>query len=301
MRFLPALLLAAVTQMTPQYPSPMSDTTRPHPRIERYEVPGRRAALSTGTLYLSPAFEPRGRHPLLVHLHGAPWLLEHHVRRHAPQAVLVTLQLGSGSRAYANAFSDGERFAALVTETAARASELAGRRVDFESIALSSFSAGYGGIRSILQHAEHYARVDAVILADSLHASYVGDAAAPRAADLAVDETGLDVFAAFAADAAAGRKRMRVTHSEVYPGTYASTTETADLLLKHLTLARRRVLRDGPIGMQQLSEASVGGFLLRGFAGSSAPDHMDHLYAIGELLRGALLLRARPGDRERHP
>ena len=95
MRFVPAVLVACVAQMTPQYPSPMSDATRPHPRVERYDVPGRRVMLSTGTVYVSPDFEPRGRHPPIVHLHGAPWLVEPHVRERAPHAVLVTVHLGS--------------------------------------------------------------------------------------------------------------------------------------------------------------------------------------------------------------
>jgi vacuolar-type H+-ATPase subunit H len=52
----------------------------------------------------------------------------------------------------------------------------------------------------------------------------------------------------------AGRKQMIVTHSEIFPGTFASTTETADWLLHALGLRRTPVLRWGPRGMQQLSE-----------------------------------------------
>jgi hypothetical protein len=287
-----ALLLTTLTQMTPQNPSPMSDSTRPHPRVDRYEVPGRRVALSIGTLYLSPAFDVTAPHTLIVHLHGAPWLVEHHICSHAPQAVLVTVQLGGGSRVYSDAFLEPARFTTLVDEATARVAELAGRRIEFESIVLTSFSAGYGGVRSLLRHADHYARISAVVLADSLHASYVGDVAPARAADLPVDETTLDPFIRFATDAAAGHKRMTITHSEVYPGTYASTTETADALLKHVKLPRTRVLRDGPIGMQQLSEARRGNFHVAGYAGNSAPDHMDHVYALGELLTTFLGLRS---------
>jgi hypothetical protein len=266
--------------MTPQNPSPMSDSTRPHPRIERYEVPGRRAALTIGTLYISPAFDGNVPHPLVVHLHGAPWLVEHHIRERAPQTVLVTVQLGGGSRVYSEAFLEPQRFTTLLNEAATRVAELAGRQIEFESIALTSFSAGYGGVRSLLQHSEHYARVSAVVLADSLHASYLGEATPTRSSDLPVDETTLDPFIRFATDAASGSKRMTVTHSEVYPGTYASTTETADVLLKHLKLPRVRILRDGPIGMQQLSEARRGNFHVAGYAGNSAPDHMDHLRSV---------------------
>ena len=78
---------------------------------------------------------------------------------------------------------------------------------------------------------------------------------------------------------------MIVTHSEVFPGTYASTTETADFLLRQLGLARRTVLRWGPMGMQQTSEVRRGRFRLLGYAGNSAPDHVDQFHALPDLLR----------------
>jgi len=286
------LLTIASAQAAAQNPSPMSDSTRPHPRVERYDVPGRRAPLSLGTLYISPAFDASRPHVLLLHFHGAPWLVEHHVRERLPQAALVTVQIGSGSRVYADAFADAPRFGALLDEVDSRLRELTGRAPSRRSIALSSFSAGYGAIRSILSQPDHARRVDVVLLADSLHASYTGDAAAPRAADLPVDQATLEPFLTFADEAAAGRKTLWVTHSEVYPGTYASTTETADALLRRAGLARRPALKAGPIGMQQLSETGRARLRVTGYAGNSAPDHMDHLYGIGAAL--AELARARP-------
>jgi hypothetical protein len=277
------VLLAALLQV-PQNPSPMSDTTRPHPRVTRYDVAGQRAMLSIGTLYIPPAFDPRGSRLLFVHFHGAPWLLEHHASR-SKDALLVTVHLGGGSRIYSDAMQEPGRFLRLVEEAVSRASELTGRRITIRSVRVSAFSAGYGAVRSLLQQPEQYARVDSLFLADSLHAPYSTPAGDARAVDLPVDRESLGLFFRFAGDAVAGRKQMEVTHSEVFPGTYASTTETADALLDHMGLKRRRVLRDGPLGMQQLSDAGRGGFRLRGYAGTSAPDHMDHLYALGEWWR----------------
>jgi hypothetical protein len=111
---------------------------------------------------------------------------------------------------------------------------------------------------------------------DSLHSGY--SAKAPDPADL-------DVFLRFARDAAEGRKRMILTHSEVFPATFASTTETADWLLAQFQLPRRAVLRWGPVGMQQLSHTRRGRFAVLGFAGNSAPDHVDHLHGMATWLR----------------
>ena len=76
-----------------------------------------------------------------------------------------------------------------------------------------------------------------------------------------------------------------MTHSEIFPGTFASTTETADYLLGQLNLRRRATAKWGPMQTQQLSEVRAGKFLLIGYAGNSAPDHVDQLHSLPEYLR----------------
>jgi hypothetical protein len=76
-----------------------------------------------------------------------------------------------------------------------------------------------------------------------------------------------------------------VTHSEVFPGTFASTTEAVDLLIHELKLQHKPVLKWGPVGMQQISEARAKRIFVLGFAGNSAPDHVDHLYGMSEWLK----------------
>jgi hypothetical protein len=287
-----ATVAATAQSPAPQNPSPMSDTTRPHPRVVQYGPAGRRESAGTGTLFVRDRLRAAERLPLVVHVHGAPWLVEHHVASERLDVLLVTVQAGSGSGVYGKAFGEPSAFTALVDGAAAAAEKLLERRVRLDPIVLTSFSAGYGAVRAILRVPNHYSQVSAVLLADSLHASYEGDAAASRSRDLDVRRDDLDVFLRLASDAAAGRKRFVVTHSEVYPGTYASTTETADALLRVVGLARRPRLAEGPIGMQQLSDSARGGLRILGYAGNSAPDHLDHLYAMGTWLRD--LVRRQP-------
>jgi hypothetical protein len=270
-----------------QNPSPMSDTTRPHPRLPDTRAAGKRLTLPLGELFLSDRFSPRDQIPLVVHFHGDPLVVEQHIAKSAPGAALLTINLGAGSSRYAAPFSDPARFRMLLDEAASGVGMITGRRPVWSSVTMTSFSAGYGAVRAILQVPDNFALVNNLLLADSLHSSYLteGDATQPRASDLPVDPTGVAAFVSFAAEAAANKKRFWITHSEVYPGTYASTTETADAVLASLKVERRPVLERGPLGMQQLSAARVGGFVLAGYAGNSAPDHLDHFYAIGDWLR----------------
>jgi hypothetical protein len=62
--------------------------------------------------------------------------------------------------------------------------------------------------------------------------------------------------------------------------TYASTTETADDLLRLLSLERVAVVRDGPMNTRQLSDARKGRFTLIGHAGKTAADHVDPLHSL---------------------
>ena len=126
-----------------------------------------------------------------------------------------------------------------------------------------------------------------MLLLDGMHTSYVPDGIV-LAAGGALDTTNLVAFADFARAAVRGDKRFLITHSEIFPGTFASTTETADWLLRTLGLRRTPVLRWGPHGMQQLSEVRAGRFELFGFAGNTGPDHIDHLHAMPEFLARVL-------------
>src|SRR5262249_32662514 len=118
-----------------------------------------------------------------------------------------------------------------------------------------------------------------VLLLDGMHTSYQPEGKLVADGGT-LDPSGLDSFVSFAREAMAGKKTFVFTHSEIFPGTYASTTECAEYLLAQLKLTRRAALRPGPIGMQQLSAVDAKRFHLRGYAGNSAPDHVDHLQAM---------------------
>ncbi|HYW71277.1 MAG TPA: hypothetical protein VE961_09595, partial [Pyrinomonadaceae bacterium] len=213
--------------------------------------------------------------PLLIHFHGAPWLIERHVALFLPRAALITVQLGAGSSAYRRPFLESEMFRNLLQE----ASKQLHLKHGWSSITLSGFSAGYGAVREILRTPEYFALVNNVLLLDGMHASYVPEGK-PLAEGGEIDSKDIDSFLNFAREAMSGGKNFVVTHSEIFPGTYASTTECADFLLSQLGIQNRPQLRQGPIGMQQLSSVDVRGLHLRGYAGNAAPDHVDFLQAM---------------------
>lgn len=275
--------LRSVGQQAQQNPSPMTDTTRPHSRIEKIEVPGRRIEIKTlkgAVIFTGQKFNVSRPVPLIIHFHGVSWLMEYHIAKHFPKAALITVNLGSGSRVYGNPFASAEMFQNLIDE----AGNALGTRKGWSSITLVGFSAGYGAVRAILRHEQNFRMVDNVLLLDGIHASYVPEG--KRLADGGVIKADdLDSFVNFGRGAMAGRKKFLISHSEIFPATYASTTECVDFLLAEFQLKRDAKLKNGPVGMQQLSAVDVNGFHIRGYAGNTGEDHGDQLQAMPEWLK----------------
>jgi len=250
----------------------MVEHTRAHPRLKESAPPGRRETLDLGTLFVPAG--PKST-TVLFFFHGGTWLPELAGARN--RMAVVAVQAGSGSATYARLFTDETRFPALLKQAETKAG------IRFTRVVLGGWSAGCGAVRQILRSADAYARTNSVVLIDGIHADYVDGKPGPQESKLGPEN--LDIWVKLARDAVAGRKRVLITHSEIFPGTFASTTETTDYLVRELDLKRKAVLKWGPMGTQELSEIRAGKFQLMGFAGNSAPDHVDQLHSLPAYLK----------------
>ena len=265
---------------SPQNPSPMVEHTRAHLRLPTTPPPGRRETLSLGTLFIPARLSLKAPVPVLFFFHSAAYVPELAAEENGMAAVTITL--GAGSSAYAKPFTDRALFGKLLQEAEGKVGARLG------PITLAGWSAGCGAIREIMSTPEYYDQVANTILIDGIHTSYVNGKPGPLESE--IDPAPLQIYVKLARDAMAGKRRVLITHTEIFPGTFASTTETADYILGQLGLHREPVLKWGPMGTQQLSEVRSGRFLLMGFAGNSAPDHVDQLHSLPEYLRRIIAL-----------
>lgn len=270
----------------------MVERSRAHERIPPRELAGTRRTVEGPMGKPVHVFVPAGVRAedglrLVVHFLGSPFIPEYAVTQLGANHVVATVSVGAGSGVFDRAFSDRAAFDSLLSSISRELVAALGAAPSIRHLTLSGFSAGHGAIRRILRDSAHFARVDAVLLLDGLHTSYVPPNTVVEKGGT-LDESNLEVFIPFAREAMAGRKRFLITHSEIFPGTFASTTETANWLADRLVLKRVPVLQWGPRGMQQTSEVRSGRFEIMGFAGNSGPDHVDHMQGMPELL-GRLL------------
>ncbi|OAI56365.1 hypothetical protein AYO49_00755 [Verrucomicrobiaceae bacterium SCGC AG-212-N21] len=268
---LAVIVLVSATGAEPQNPSPMVEHTREHPRLKEEHPEGRRDKLGAGTLFIPQSLVGKTEAPLLLFMHGGAWLPE--VAAAKKTMAVIVIQRSDGYRAL---FENEGALEAMLTE----ASDKSGMR--WSEVTVGGWSAGCSGIRQMLRSPAAAKRVNRVLMIDGIHSSYLNGKPGPLESQVDMDV--LKPIADFAREAMTGQKRLLITHSEIFPGTFASTTETADWLTKELGVKRRAVLEWGPMKTQMLSEARSGAFRLVGFAGNSAPDHVDQLHALPELL-----------------
>ncbi len=196
--------------------------------------------------------------------------------------ILITIHLGMFSGPYRITFSDSNFLQTILDEALERIKENKG--IDFSekrlNIFFTSFSAGYGGIREILKYEKYYDKIKGIILLDGLHTDYV-----ETEKGKVVNPIQMKDFLRFARDAVNFKKHFIVTHSEIIPEGYSSTTETAKYLIDstatEIIFAERLYDND----FVQEYYAFNGYFRVFGFYGDKAADHMKHFYNLDKFLR----------------
>lgn len=202
------------------------------------------------------------------------------------RAVVATATYGLFATAYGDGQSNPERFPQMLGELELLLAARYGRPIAIGRIAVVAWSAGYGAVRKLLLQPVKE-RIDAVILLDGLHTAYTGPRWSPK-----VDARDLEPFVAFARAAANGQKLMVISHTAIIPPGYASTTETADVLLQMLDVPRVPIADAEPNeGLVATSRADRGNFHVRAFAGDNKEVHVAQLRLVDDLLREYLAPR----------
>ena len=156
----------------------MAEATRAHERLEKKELGG------TARTFTGPAGKPveilvpdetrKRRHVRpVIHFHGAAWLPQQAAAATRQHPVTAVLNLGAGSGVYDGPFAIRSAFDSLLAGIVREVSAATLRPMQIGQLTLVGFSAGHGAIRAILLDPRNFATVDAVLLLDGMHTSYI--------------------------------------------------------------------------------------------------------------------------------
>jgi len=242
---------------------------------------------STIELYLPPTFASYdGKYDLILHFHGVAKAQEANIVAAKLNAAIVSVNLGVQSDKYAYSFAAPAQFDALLA-TADKLVQASGRanKAKVGRIALSAWSAGFASVSAILKQDEARARVDAVMLADGLHAAYSD----PK--KHTIDERGLAKYAALSQEASRGEKLFVLTHSSIPTYGYANVSETVGTVLKLASIEKAAPPTSSPRNMQAIYAVNRGDFHVTGYQGKGVNDHIDHIWAMGQTMYPLLAAR----------
>jgi hypothetical protein len=280
----------AAKSFTPAKPSAVTQTQKtaaergvnpcnsPDPGFGAYEPWNRAPTLGQMLLPKRSRVSVRGDFDVMFHFHGHDPARKEWVRV-MDGVVFVGITLGVGSGKYETTFRDPAAFPKLVESVEEAVAKHAGRKkARARRIGLSAWSAGYGAVQEILRDPSARRRIDSVILLDGMHCGYAGQGG--------LNKPQIQPFIDFARRAATGDRFMLVSHSSIIPPGYASTTETANLLIHELggKPAKAKARKGDPMGLELIARFDRKGFHVRGFSGNDTMDHCAHLGFFRDVL-----------------
>ncbi len=226
----------------------------------------------------APVYVPdrcSGRYDVILHFHGAHPYVRDLIEKAGIRAVVAVLNAGNGAERYGQAYQSPGALSSLLRQVEMAAAPLCGGDARPSRVALTAWSAGYAAVEKLILRPEDRDRVDAVLLADGLHAGFTDRwkrTFAPNA---------LQSFREFAQLAKADHKLMAITHSSIMTDGYASTTECSQLLLSALSIRPEPPFTSG----------HAGHFSVEGSAGDDKSAHIAQFRQMDATLLAKLHMR----------
>lgn len=268
-----ALLALAVLAQGPTPPAMKERSVGPATGITggtatEIEVNGLKATLFVPNGYRAP------RQPeVWMHFHTAPWFVVSEYQRANWRTPVLVCNFGQGSTVYGKPFAEIGSFAAWRKEVDRVLGKLT------KKWGITSFSAGFGAVRNLIQDPTLVQELRTVILADSLYGSLdpaVTTERQPLPAHLAIWDP-------IVKPASEGKTTVIMTTSEITPDTYCGTWEIARGLVGRMggkmTEAEPTTEEFG-----LLRTFNQGRWFVWSYAGTTAMAHMTHPRHLAELL-----------------
>ena len=283
-------------ETTPNESDAVADAAPKLRREGHVSIPG-------GILVFPETFHPRadGAFDVYVHFHGNTSVVRESAEVAKLDAAVAIVNLGVGSAPYEEYYSMPGAYEDLLADVTAGVERRGVPHAHVKRVALGAWSAGYGAVSSILLTRKRQDPLDAILIYDGIHCGWEGGVLNPRQ---------MKPFVQAAQSAARGEIYFGITHSDIDPKTYASSTATADYLIDavgaksgpldpvidapsylELESMKGAVAKRREKSMEPTSEARIGNFHVTGYRGETKEHHMAHLFQMGATLLPELVAR----------
>ncbi len=275
------------TAGSPSRPEPPPMILRPVQRPTQ-ALPAEAVRIPLGTnsltLYLPAGWQSEASR-LAIHFHTADWFAFGEHRRAGYRFPLLSVMLGSGSAKYRAPFADPEVFPRLIARVEEQLRSRAANPGAVRTVDVSSFSAGYGAVRELVQQAAARKWIRRIVLSDSLYAGLSSGANGDGPRIVQADQ--IECWLPFARDAMAGKTTFVLSHSQIPTPAYASTGECAAALIAALGLDARPSVSTGTPASEWplLTRCDAGRFHVWSYAGTNANAHLVHPRNLAEVWR----------------
>ena len=264
--------------------------------------------INGGILTAPDTFEPTsGEYDLVIHFHGDVGIVRASFEHAGLNAALAIVNWGINSGAYRTPYQSGGEFEKLLAQINRGMIARGMAKPKLRRLALTSWSAGYGAIESILDNrvspTPDADPLDAIIALDGVHAGI--DAADPSGLKTRTVTTFLNAARA----AVEGQIMLSMTHSDITPVEYAGTKRSQAYILRQLGIelhtgamlllppqlrlpAAAKAVAE-PKTMIPTSDTRKGMLRVRGFEGDTKAHHAAHLTQMAAVALPDLVARWR--------
>jgi hypothetical protein len=228
------------------------------------------------TLFIPDSSSATDSKQLCIHFHTAEWFVIQEYQRAKVSHPVLIFNLGQGSTTYARPFSQKGALKPFLDQTI----QLTKRSIS--SLNLTSFSAGYGAVRNLIQDQSVLNQINTVILCDSSYAGF------SEPATRTILPEHLDVWQPLIDRAVKKELTFVLTTSEITPDSYAGTWEVANALVLKNNGDMQAANKDFPATQDPtyplLRTFSKGNWHVWSYSGTDAGAHTTHPRHLADIL-----------------
>ncbi|MBL8048058.1 MAG: hypothetical protein JNJ45_05195 [Chthonomonas sp.] len=225
------------------------------------------------TLFVPDGYRAPRKPEVWIHFHSAPWFVVSEYQRAKWRTPVVICNFGQGSTVYGKPFTEIGSFRAWREQIDAALGK------PTQQWGITSFSAGFGAVRNLIQDPALASQLKTVILADSLYGS-LDPAVTTERKPLPAH---LSIWDPIVQPAIAGKMTVIMTTTQITPETYAGTWEVA----RGLVEKSGGTMREETASTEEfalLRTYQKGRWFVWSYNGITPMAHMTHPRHLAELL-----------------